>query len=539
MRRVRGSREPQVSCAGSIEHIEALLLIHDVALAEEISDLVHQRFRGSGVTFLLEVFRGDIAARVSAERERRGALPLGVALASEDQCLEALRAGADEALALTLPDPRTIHTLVDRTLLRAQIRRHSERTSASIGHAEKLAALGTLVAGVAHEINNPLGAAALSVHALTLAIEPLNHSRDELRRFVELGRAVQPEELAHALTTVQSASPSWDAGSALDDIQASIDSITDVVRDLRVFARSDEEEQEQLVDATDIIDQVLRIVRRDIEQYAVLERDLPHQLPPLLVPRTRIAQVLTNVLVNASHAVRDIERPVHRVRIAARADDETVAIVVSDSGPGIAPKDVERIFDPFYTTKRQDMGTGLGLSISRSILRRLGGDLIVDSVYGSGAEFILMIPRPDPERLRAAGYIGVPTERVTRPPERLSVLVVDTDERMARAYGRALGHQHDVILATDAEEAVELLASGTEADVVVSEPSMPGMSGDELLEWLKRERPKLASHVLFVTSALIREASQVELEAQGLQVLPKPVVRDTLLEAIRRAAGRD
>lgn len=491
------------------------------------------------MTCVLEVVQRDLEDRVRRERERRGALPLGCALANEDACLQALRGGADEAVVLTLPNPRAVHAFIDRTLLRAQLRRHSDRTSASIGHAEKLAALGTLVAGVAHEINNPLGAAALSVHALEIATKPLLDGRKELKRLSELGRPVQPEELLQAVAGVESRSPTWDVAGVVDDIQTSIDSITDVVRDLRVFARADEEEQEQLVDATDIIDQVLRIVRRDIEQYAVLERDLPHQLPPLLVPRTRIAQVLTNVLVNASHAVRDIERPVHRVRIAARADDETVAIVVSDSGPGIAPKDVDRIFDPFYTTKRQDMGTGLGLSISRSILRRLGGDLIVDSVYGSGAEFILMIPRPDPERLRAAGYIGVPTERVTRPPERLSVLVVDTDERMARAYGRALGHQHDVILATDAEEAVELLASGTEADVVVSELAMPGMSGDELLEWLKRERPRLASHVLFVTSALIREASQVELEAQGLQVLPKPVVRDTLLEAIRRAAGRD
>lgn len=490
------------------------------------------------MTFLLEVVTGDLEKRVRAEREIRGPLPVGCALRTEDRCLEALRGGADEAMVMTLPDPRQIHALIDRTLLRGQLRRHSERTSASIGHAEKLAALGTLVAGVAHEINNPLGAASLSVHALSLALGPLMKSRSELRRLADLGRPVQPEELARVADEIRAASPSWDATNALEDIQTSVDSITDVVRDLRVFARADEEEQVQLVDVIDVIDQVLRIVRREIEQFAVLERDLPRDLPPLLCPRTRIAQVLTNVLVNAAHAVRDVDRPVHRVRISARSDEETVAIVVADTGPGIAPDDIERIFDPFYTTKRQDFGTGLGLSISRSILRGLGGDLMVDSVYGDGAKFILMIPRPDPRALRAAGYV---TGRSSRPEigqARLSVLVVDSDERMARAYSRALSSRHDVVIASDGEEAVELLSSGTEADVVVSELAMPGMDGPTLHEWLKRERPRLASRLLVVTSLLSKDAQHAALEEQGVEVIPKPVVRDSLLDAIRRASER-
>ncbi|MBO6940654.1 MAG: response regulator [Deltaproteobacteria bacterium] len=505
-------------------------------MAEEISDVAHQRFRGGPVTLLIEVVASGLGNRLRAERERRGTIPIGCAVAREEECLDALKAGADEAVAITLPDARAIHTLIDRTLLRASLRRQSERISASIGHAEKLAALGTLVAGVAHEINNPLAAVALSVNALELGLDPLEHAKDELERLASLGRAVQPEELRQAMRSVRAASPSWDIRRALADITSGVEAITDVVRDLRVFARVDEEAQPELVDVGDLVDQVLRIVRREIEQTAVLERDIDRDLPPLLVPRTRLAQVLTNVLINAAHAVREVERSVHRVRISARADDEAVAIVVSDTGPGIAPDDIDRIFDPFYTTKRQDLGTGLGLSISRSILRRLGGDMIVDSVHGDGASFLLMVPRPDPRVLRSSGIVAGGTH-ADRSRDRLAVLIVDTDEVMVRAYSRALGSHHDVIVASDGEEAIELLESGTTADVVLSELGMPGIGGPGLHQWLERERPALAGRTLFVTSSHPASGAQRALQERGVEILAKPISRDALLEAIERATG--
>lgn len=480
--------------------------------------------------------QSGLTDRLRAERDRRGPIPIGCALAREEHCLDALEAGADEAVALTLPDARAIHTLIDRTLLRASLRRKGERMSASIGHAEKLAALGTLVAGVAHEINNPLAAVALSVNALELGLDPLEHARGELERLANIGRAVQPEELRQSLRSVRTASPTWDIRRALEDITLGVDAITDVVRDLRVFARVDKEAEPELVDVGDLVDQVLRIVRREIEQTAVLERDIDRDLPPLLVPRTRLAQVLTNVLINAAHAVREVERSVHRVRISARADDEAVAIVVSDTGPGIAADDIDRIFDPFYTTKRQDLGTGLGLSISRSILRGLGGDMLVDSVHGDGASFLLMVPRPDPRTLRASGIVAGGTHS-DRKRERLAVLIVDTDEVMVRAYSRALGSHHDVIVASDGEEAIALLESGTTADVVLSETGMPGMGGPGLHRWLERERPALAGRTLFVTSSHPSGGAHRELQERGVEVLAKPVSRDALLQAIERATG--
>ncbi|MAQ18243.1 MAG: hypothetical protein CMN30_26035 [Sandaracinus sp.] len=505
-------------------------------MAAEISELARQRFRGGPTTVEVDVVPAGIGARVRAERELRGAAPLGCVLAREEDCMDALRAGADEAVVVTAADDRVIHTLIDRVLLRASLRRSSERLSASIGHAEKLAALGTLVAGVAHEINNPLAAVALSANALEYSLDSLVYAREELERLADLGRPVQPEELRHAVRTVKASAPKWGVRRAVEDITGGVEQITDVVRDLRVFARVDEEAQPEMVDVGDLVDQVLRIVRREIEQTAVLERDIPKDLPALVVPRTRLAQVLTNVLVNAAHAVREIDRPVHRVSISARADDEALALVVSDTGPGIAADDVDRIFDPFYTTKRQDLGTGLGLSISRSILRRLGGDMMVDSVHGEGAKFLLMIPLPDPHALRGAGVIGV--SKPPRADDRLAVLVVEPDEVMVRAYGRAIGSHHDVIIASDGEEAIELLESGTNADVIVAELGLPQFGGRGLYDWLDRERPALARRTLFVTSDHPGNPQQRKLEERGAQVLSKPLSRDTLLVAIERAYER-
>ncbi|MEQ9073015.1 MAG: ATP-binding protein [Sandaracinaceae bacterium] len=485
---------------------------------------------------MVEVATGDLAEQVRSVRERRGPLPLGVAAPTEAAALDALRAGADEAAVIDA-SPVRVHAFVDRVILRATLRREQERTSAAVSHAEKLTALGTLVAGIAHEINNPLTAISLTLASIEAQVRPLTQLAEEAEQLASLERPLQPEEL-RALVAQLGNDPrlTHELAGAFAETQSLFDMATNVVRDLRVFARTDEGEPAVPVDVRDLVDNVSRLVRREIQQHAVFERDLPVELPKLLAPRSRLAQVLTNVLVNALHAVREVERDSHRVRISVRADDEAVAIAVSDTGPGISPEHVERIFDPFFTTKRQSLGTGLGLSISRSIMRSLGGDLLVESIHGQGAEFVLLLPLPEPDALaRSSRVIGLP--RTSRPPGRRTILVVDDDERMLRAYARALGNEHDVVSAVDGEEAIALLESGTEADVVISEVSMPGMDGEALHEWLERERPSLARACLFVTSLEASDPSRRRLDARGASVIEKPVDRPALVAWVSKSAA--
>jgi CheY-like chemotaxis protein len=197
---------------------------------------------------------------------------------------------------------------------------------------------------------------------------------------------------------------------------------------------------------------------------------------------------------------------------------------------------VGRIFDPFFTTKRPGVGTGLGLSISRSILRRIGGDLLVESVHGDGATFVALIPRPDRrdlyEAYRRTSSISVPQSKA-RPDRR--VLVVDADERVLRAFARTLDAHYDVLLARDGQEAIDLLQSGSQADAIIADVSLPEMSGVQLYGWLVKERALLAEHVIFVTAEEQKRPSPVA--ETGLPVLQKPVSRSELLAAVSGMLG--
>ena len=330
-----------------------------------------------------------------------------------------------------------------------------------------------------------------------------------------------------------------DAARIFDDIGAAADSIASIVRDLRVFARTDQEEPPELVDIEDLIDQALRLVGRELFQHALLERDYAPDLPKLVVPRNRVTQVIINVLINAAHATREFDRPVHRVRISARADDDFVALAISDTGPGIAPESLGRIFDPFFTTKRQDTAPA---SDSRSRAR---------SCAGSAASFrsnrctatarrscafcrSRRVKRCAPPGSAASWSCAARPSRAATPH---SVLVVDDDERMLRSYVRLLNPLHRLMIAQDGGDAIELLQSGSAPDAVLLELDLPGADGRELLAWLAEHRPALHRRALVVTSAASHVAYEDFLRTYAGPVLHKPVRGDELLAEIARVLG--
>jgi len=261
-------------------------------------------------------------------------------------------------------------------------------------------------------------------------------------------------------------------------------------------------------------------------------------LPPIVAPSSRLAQVFTNILLNAAHAVTEIERPTHRIRISVGADEEAVAVSISDTGPGIAPGVVSRIFDPFFTTKRQGVGTGLGLSISRSILRRLGGDLLVESVHGDGATFIALIPRPDRRALYEAHHRNSGTVQI-RPTAvaRRRVLIVDPDEQVLKAIARAIDGQYDLLLARDEQEAIEVLSSGSQVNIIVADASQPEFTGVALRTWLKAQGNALHEKMIFMTP----EVESVHNDpVSGCRIaLRKPVSRNELLSVLAGLADKD
>jgi signal transduction histidine kinase/ActR/RegA family two-component response regulator len=474
----------------------------------------------------------------AAARQRAGGSPIGFVVEDEVGALEALTAGADEVLIWPPRDDGAIQGFFDRVKLRATLRRGRERANAALAHAEKLTALGTLVAGVAHEINNPLTALQLGIEASANLLTPLTKVATELELWAARGWGASPEQIRtlHELTS-SGASPQ-EGRQLLEEMLGAIASIANIVRDLRIFARSDGgREEAQLLDVSEVIDQALRLAGREINMLARIERDYARDLPRVLVPHGRLTQVLVNVIANAAQAIREIERPAHRVRIVTRSDGESIAVSISDTGPGIAPQILEHIFDPFFTTKRAGYGTGLGLSISRSIMYDLGGDLIVESVHGSGATFILLLPIPDYASVRRA-YLRQHTATVTpsQPSPKRTVLVVDDDDRVLSAYARALGRSCEVLMASDGREAIELLSSGSQPDAVVCELALPEVDGKALLEWLERERPELARRTVFVSSETTQQQYEGFLNELANCVLTKPVSASALLTALNEVA---
>src|SRR5262249_49017404 len=157
----------------------------------------------------------------------------------------------------------------------------------------------------------------------------------------------------------------------------------------------------------------------------------------------------------------------------------------------------DRIFDPFYTTKKAGEGTGLGLALSSDLVRRMGGQILVESELGHGATFIVYLP------------LGAPVTQ-SQPPSRPAwvpaaygrravILAVDDDERVLRAYARALREHYDVLLATDGQEAIELLSSGSQADAILTDMQMADIGGRQFLSWLATERPALVKKVVVAT----------------------------------------
>jgi signal transduction histidine kinase len=459
-----------------------------------------------------------------------------VVVDGEPAVLAALDAGADEAVVLRTFDATALAALLDRTETRARMRAEGQRLHDAFAHAEKLTALGTLVAGIGHEINNPLTAMVLSIDAARRYVVPALDAAWEVARAARAHEPLPEQALDRLTLSASQARIGRDTARLLDDIGGAADSIASIVRDLRVFARTDHEEPNELCGVDEIIEQALRLMSRELFQHALLERDYAPDLPKLVVPRNRLTQVVINVLINAAHAIREVERPAHRIRVSARADEEYLAIGISDTGPGIAPDALDRIFDPFFTTKRQELGTGLGLPISRSILQRLGGDLLVESVYGEGATFVCLVPIPTRDQARAAfaRTRGVVANRNQHAHFQGSVLVVDDDERVLRSYVRMLNPLYGVLIAQDGRDAIDLLESGSTPDVVVLELDLPGVDGRALLDWMAEHRPTLYRRTLLVSSPTADQRLQAFLRDYTGPVLHKPLRGDVLLEQIAR-----
>jgi PAS domain S-box-containing protein len=382
-------------------------------------------------------------------------------------------------------------TLVDchkRPVLQINAREITTRKKMEqqLRQAEKLSALGQLVAGVAHELNNPL--------AVVMGYSQLfvkNRSLDEKVR-KDLQKVLHESERA-----------------------------AKIVRNLLTFARPREPHM-TMVDVNRIVVDALETREMQVQRAKVeIVRRLGRNLPPTMADAGQIEQVLVNLLTNAIQALES--RPDKRVaEVATEYSDNRIRITVADNGPGIPDAIMERIFDPFFTTKGPGKGTGLGLSICYSIVEEHKGKIRVETKAGKGTRFIVELPVvkcPDvvhPQPVEAPG--GERGHEAS--PRRL--LIVDDEPGIVDVLKQALdekGFQTDS--ACNGTEALSRLASN-EYDMIISDICMPEMSGEKLHAAISERYPHLQERIVFVTGDTVSPSSRNFLERSGARWLSKP-----------------
>jgi PAS domain S-box-containing protein len=373
----------------------------------------------------------------------------------------------------------------------------TERTELEVrlALADRMASLGTLAAGVAHEINNPL---AYVVGNLAFAREAL-----------AAGAATPPETLTQAR-------------QALDEANEGAARVRQIVGDLRALSRSGEDRREP-VDVAAAVRSAVNVASGVLRPCAEVRLELG-PLPPVMGDPARLGQVFLNLLVNAGQAVGEghPERNLITVTTAIELGGR-VRVEVSDTGPGIAAEVLPRIFAPFFTTKPAGQGTGLGLAMCQQTVAAMGGEITVTSRPGEGASFAVLLP-PAPVAVRPAA--AAPPARSSGPRGR--VLVVDDEPYVGKTMRRILGASHDVEVVESAQAALDRLAQSPAPDVILCDLMMPGMTGMELHALLEARDPAAAARMVFVTGGALHEASRAFIAGVSNPVLEKPFPTDLL-----------
>jgi PAS domain S-box-containing protein len=381
--------------------------------------------------------------------------------------------------------------------------------------ADRMVSVGTLAAGVAHEINNPLSFVNANV---SFALERL----EALAR----GAGAEPPEVARAVEECR---------VALGEAASGADRVRRIVQDLKLLSRSGED-QVVPVDVGRALELALHIAGNDLRQRARVVTRLA-AVPPVLGDESRLSQVFLNLLVNAAQAIPEGRPEEHEIEVRLLAEGGRVVLGVRDTGCGIPPENQRRIFDPFFTTKPVGVGTGLGLAISHRIVGALGGEIDVESAPGRGSLFRVSLPAAPPTAVAPeAAAAPAPAPRGAR------VLVVDDEPLFCAAMVRMIGPEHEVVTMGDARAALRRIEGGQGFDVVFADLVMPGMGGVDFHAALSRIAPDLAARTVFVTGGTFTRTAAEFVERMGDRVLEKPVaaeqVRAVVASALRTGAPR-
>lgn len=374
--------------------------------------------------------------------------------------------------------------------------------------ADRMATIGTLSAGVAHELNNPLGYVITNLRVLYEMLEPMR-------------QILTHEQWEELVTTIR-------------ETRDGAERMRNIVRDLRTFARP-EDEQKSSVDVQRVLESCIKIAGTEIRYRARLDRQY-EPVPFVEGNENRLGQVFLNLIINAVQAMGDGGPEINTLQIGTSLDEQgSVCISIADTGKGISAADLAKIFDPFFTTKSS--GNGLGLPIAQNIIRTLGGDIQVTSEVGRGTTFRVLLPPSVALTPKAIPQtMPPPPPQSTGPHGR--VLIVDDEPLVASALRRAL-KEHDVTSVSSGQDAIDVLASGENFDVILCDLMMPDVSGLDVFQAVKLVRPDMKDRFIFMTGGAFTPETRAFLEHVENERIEKPFDVHALRALVRSRTSQE
>ena len=362
-----------------------------------------------------------------------------------------------------------------------------DRLQAQLVSRDRMASMGTLAAGVAHEINNPLSAVMANLEFVSGVLHAPPDAHPPLRE---------------------------DVAAAIREAQEATERVRLIVRDMGMFSRSPTDERHAAVDVESVMESSLRMAWNEIRHRATVVRSYG-RVPKIEGDAARIGQVLLNLVINAAQAIPEGAAEHNQIRVSTRLEDQRVVIEVADTGPGIAPEVLGRIFDAFFTTKEVGSGMGLGLAICQRIVADMDGELAVESAVGKGSMFRVSLP----VTRRGASLAAAPAVMGS---SRARILIIDDDELVLTSLERIFGVDYDVTSTSAAADALRRCRAGERFELILCDLMMPDMTGIDLHRELLGVAPDQAARMVFATGGAYTTSARQFLAETHNPYIEKP-----------------